>query len=75
MKIQSQITTFAIAVPLLLTISGRSSLARHSNGLPSFPSQRESIFPLDEHRPSEVQFPSPEVEQRRPSECYDNGVC
>jgi len=75
MKIQSQLTMFAIAVPLLLAISGTSGLARNFNRSPSFSVQTESIFPVDGRRSPGVQFPSPEVEQRRPSECYDNGVC
>jgi hypothetical protein len=69
MKIQSQIPVLMIAVPMLLAMPGAPGFIRNLQGLSPFPSQ------MDEGPSPTIELPSPEAEQRRPSECYDNGVC
>lgn len=73
-NIKSQTKILMMAVPLLLAMPGVPSAAFEQSGLLSFPLQTESIFSVDDNK-SPHQLPLPEVEQRRPSECYDNGVC
>jgi hypothetical protein len=69
MKIQSQTQVLMIAIPLLLAMPVTPGLVRNLQGLWPFPSQ------MDESQSPTIELPSPEAEQRRPSECYDNGVC
>ncbi|TVU53568.1 MAG: hypothetical protein EA414_11455 [Arthrospira sp. PLM2.Bin9] len=73
-NIKSPTQILMMAFPLFLAIPGVPNAVFNQSEVLSFPVKTESIFGGSENT-SPYHLPLPEVQQRRPSECYDNGVC